>query len=92
MINKGLFIGLAVVFIAVALLVFGQLGTGAGSFWYGLNNPNTSAQNLSSGGPVGSVTVNSAITVIQATALPILVAVGVAAGLVIAVMKSMGVF
>jgi len=78
-ITKGLGISLAVVFLVVALLIFGQLSTGAGSFWYGLNNPNVTG-------------ASQAVQTIQQTALPILLAIGIAAGLVMAILKAMGVF
>jgi len=91
-ITKGLGISLAVVFIVVALLIFGQMSTGSGSFWYGLNNPNTSALNISTGQALGQGTISTPVSLIEATALPILLSIGIAAGMVLAVLKAMGVF
>ena len=55
------------------MLVLGELGTGEGSFWFGINNPNTTGFN-------GTDAVGSAASgpvTIQTIVLPILIALAV---------------
>jgi ABC-type sulfate transport system permease subunit len=73
-INKGISIVLALIFLPVALLVFGQLGTGTSSFWYGINNPNTTG-------------ATGATSLLQATVLPIMIAISVAVVVLLGAMK-----
>ena len=63
-INKGIGIVLTLIFLAVALLVVGQLGMGTGSFWYGINNPNTTG-------------ASTAVTLLETVVLPIMAAIAV---------------
>lgn len=73
-VNKGLGIILALIFLPVALLVFGQLGTGTNSFWYGINNPNQTG-------------ATGAVALLQGTVLPIMVAISVAVVVLLGSMK-----
>lgn len=91
-VGTGLGIALAISFVVVALLIYGNLSTGAGAWTYGVNNPNTSLLNTSSGAALGQGTVNSAVVTIQSTAMPILLMLGVVAALVLGVLKSLNVF
>jgi hypothetical protein len=55
---------LMVIGIIIALYVLGSLGTGTGSFWYALSNPNTTG-------------ASPAVQVLVGTVLPIIAAVAV---------------
>jgi hypothetical protein len=61
-VDKGIAIILVFILLPVALLVLGQLGTGAGSFWYGINNPNVTG-------------ASGAVNLLETTVIPIMVAV-----------------
>lgn len=73
-INKGIGSVLVVIFLAIALLVLGNLGSGPGSFWYGINNPNTTG-------------ATGAVSTMQTTVLPIIAVVAVFLALIFAALS-----
>jgi hypothetical protein len=86
-INKGIAIVLAMIFLPIALLVFGQLGTGQYGFWYGVNNPNTTGQNCFASGCFANGTISGAVSLLEATIVPILVTIGVAVAVLLGAMR-----
>ena len=68
-ISKSLSFIILLILIPIALLVFGSLAQGSGSFWYGINNPNTTDFNESSGSAQGTLT-GGAIT-LETIVLPL---------------------
>jgi len=86
-VTKGIGIVLALIFLPVALLVFGQLGSGQFGFWYGVNNPNTTGQNCYAGGCFANGSTPGAVSLLESTVVPILITIGVAAALLFGALK-----
>jgi hypothetical protein len=69
---------LAFILLPVAFLILGQLGTGVSSYWYGINNPNNTAYNYTTGAVNSNGTINaSAPGLMEQIVIPIITAMSV---------------
>lgn len=60
----------------LGLYLYGTLVTGPGSFSYGVNNPNTSCLNGTTGNVVANTPCSSAVSTFQTTLVPIVASIG----------------
>jgi len=93
-INKGIGIVLSLVFLSVGLLVLGQLGIGSvgtdgksSSYWYGINNQNTTGANCYAGGCFANGTISGGVSLLQSVVLPIMAAIAVIVVVLLAALK-----
>lgn len=73
--KKGVGVLLFVTFLAIALLTFGNLGSGVGSFWYGLNNPNQTQYNTTAGATFSTGSIGGGPSVMETVVLPLIAVV-----------------